>query len=461
MAYTARRRLKESTPMKLNEEMFAKMREATQKLLASGPAAATVAIQQALQNGISPEHAVPQAAWSAPRSRPMRDINPVPGTETIDAPNVAEVAEVALANDFVADLLARLGIPAGLEAGKFVMPTFSPSEFLNPSFTPQPQPEVEIDASSAGRFISGSYSNQAGSRSYKLYIPSSYHGQALPLMVMLHGCTQNPDDFAAGTRMNAIAEEKQCFVVYPAQTQSANSSKCWNWFNAIDQQRDQGEPSIIAGITRQIVSTQHIDASRVYIAGMSAGGAMAVIMGTLYPDLYAAVGVHSGLPYASAHDLPSALAAMKGGAAGRTAQNGSGSSAAASARPNAIPIIVFHGDRDITVHPRNGEKVMAQNVPQTVPQQQGARDQRAGKACAATPIAPEPSVRRGKIPDGHSYTQTTHQNAEGQVVAEHWLIHGAAHAWSGGSKRGSYTDAKGPDATHEMMRFFTAQAKRQ
>ena len=326
-----------------------------------------------------------------------------------------------------------------------------------PSFAPRLQPEAEIDASSAGRFIAGSYSNQAGSRSYKLYIPSSYHGQALPLMVMLHGCTQNPDDFAAGTRMNAIAEEKQCFVVYPAQTQSANSSRCWNWFNAIDQQRDQGEPSIIAGITRQIISTQHIDASRVYIAGMSAGGAMAVIMGTLYPDLYAAVGVHSGLPYASAHDLPSALAAMKGGTAARPAHNGSGSSAAASARLDAIPIIVFHGDRDITVHPRNGEKVMAQNVPQ----QQGGRDQRAGPACAATPTAPEPSVRRGKIANGHSYTQTTHQNAEGQVVAEHWLIHGAAHAWSGGSQRGSYTDAKGPDATREMMRFFTTQAKQQ
>lgn len=435
--------------MKLDEELFAKMREATQKLLASGPAAATIAIQQALQKGISPERAAPHPAWSAPQSRPMRDINPWPGPET------ADVAEVAATDDFVSDLLARLGIPAGYEAGQFVPPTFSPPEFLTPSLAPRP--EAQTDASSAGRFIAASYSNRAGSRSYKLYIPSSYHGQALPLMVMLHGCTQNPDDFAAGTRMNAIAEEKQCFVVYPAQTQSANSARCWNWFNAIDQQRDQGEPSIIAGITRQIISTQHIDASRVYIAGMSAGGAMAVIMGTLYPDLYAAVGVHSGLPYASAHDLPSALAAMKGGTAGRPARNesGSGSSAAASARLDAIPIIVFHGDRDSTVHPRNGEKVMAQNVPQTV------RDQRAGPASAATPIAPAPSVKRGKITNGHSYTQTTHQNAEGQVVAEHWLIHGAAHAWSGGSKRGSYTDAKGPDATQEMMRFFTTQAKQQ
>lgn len=421
--------------MKLDQEMFAKMREATQKLLASGPAAATAAIQQALQKGVGPER-------PASQPRPMRDINPAPGTQTIDAANVANVtdgAKVAATDDFVSDLLARLGIPSGLETGKFVRP-----EFPMPSFAPRFQAEAETDASSAGRFVAGSYSNQAGSRSYKLYIPSSYHGQALPLMVMLHGCTQNPDDFAAGTRMNAIAEEKQCFVVYPEQTQSANSSRCWNWFNAIDQQRGQGEPSIIAGITRQIISTQNIDASRVYIAGMSAGGAMAVIMGTLYPDLYAAVGVHSGLPYAAAHDLPSALAAMQGGAAGRPAPHGP----SAGARLDAIPIIVFHGDRDITVHPRNGEKVMAQNVPQNVRQtvQQDAR---------------EPRVRRGKITNGHAYTQTMHQNAEGQIVAEHWLIHGAAHAWSGGSKRGSYTDAKGPDATREMMRFFTTQAKQQ
>ncbi|MDP3843564.1 MAG: PHB depolymerase family esterase [Oxalobacteraceae bacterium] len=435
--------------MKLDEKMLAKMRAVTQKLLTSGPAAATAAIQQALQKGLSPEH-------TAPQSRPMRDINPAPGTETIDVASVADGAKVAATDDFVSDLLARLGIPSGLAAGKFVRP-----EFPIPSFAPQFQPEEHIDASSAGRFVAGSYSNQAGSRSYKLYIPSSYHGQALPLMVMLHGCTQNPDDFAAGTRMNAIAEEKQCFVVYPEQTQSANSSRCWNWFNAIDQQRDQGEPSIIAGITRQIISTQNIDASRVYIAGMSAGGAMAVIMGTLYPDLYAAVGVHSGLPYAAAHDLPSALAAMQGGAAGRQAQNGSGSGsgAGAGARLDAIPIIVFHGDRDITVHPRNGEKVMAQNVPGAV--QQDARDRDTGPASAATPIAPEPSVRRGKITNGHAYTQTMHQNTEGQIVAEHWLIHGSAHAWSGGSKRGSYTDAKGPDATREMMRFFTTQAKQQ
>ena len=175
-----------------------------------------------------------------------------------------------------------------------------------------------------GQFLAGSYTSPAGTRTYKLYIPSGYRGQALPLIVMLHGCTQSPDDFAAGTRMNGLAEEHRCFVVYPAQTPTANGSKCWNWFQAADQQRGQGEPSLIAGITRQIASTYHIDARRVYVAGLSAGGAMAVILGMTYPDLYAAIGIHSGLAYALAHDLPSALAAMQQGGAVPTRQRGGG-----------------------------------------------------------------------------------------------------------------------------------------
>lgn len=435
--------------MKFNEKMFATMRENMQKLLESGPGAATVAIQNALHKNVCPAHSAASDAWIVHRLRPMRDINSQFGKEPNDVTDFPDVVDVAVADGFVSELLARLGIPSELDAGRF-----DRSEFFTPDSLSQP--ETDIAGGSAGRFIAGSYTNQAGSRTYKLYIPSGYHGQALPLMVMLHGCTQSPDDFAAGTRMNAIAEERKCFVVYPAQSQSANTSKCWNWFNAVDQQRDQGEPSIIAGITRQIISSQHIDARQVYVAGMSAGGAMAVIMGTLYPDLYAAIGVHSGLPYASAHDLPSGLAAMKGGTARKSAQNGS--AAGTGVRLNAIPIIVFHGDRDTTVHPRNGEKVLAQGVPKT--EHGGALDQGAGPPSAATPIEPEPSVLRGKIQNGHAYTQTTHRNVEGQVVAEHWVIHGAAHAWSGGSKRGSYTDVKGPDATQEMMRFFYLQEKK-
>ncbi len=275
------------------------------------------------------------------------------------------------------------------------------------------------DQTLPGKFIDASFSNQAGTRSYKLYVPASYRERKMPLVVMLHGCTQDPVDFAAGTQMNVLAEEVGCLVAYPEQSARANPQRCWNWFKALDQQRDQGEPSIIAGITRAVMDSHAVDARQVYVAGLSAGGAMATIMGTLYPDLYAAVGVHSGLPFASAHDLPSALAAMQG-KFGRTLAPGS-----------EIPIIVFHGDRDSTVHPANGDALIAQGA-------------RLGKGVSAP----------GRVPDGHAYTRTVHQRPDGTLQAEQWLIHGAGHAWSGGSASGSYTDGKGPDASREMMRFF-------
>ena len=279
-----------------------------------------------------------------------------------------------------------------------------------------------------GQFIDGSYTNQAGTRPYKLYIPAGYVGQALPLTVMLHGCTQTPDDFAAGTRMNARADERPCFVLYPAQTVAANRSKCWNWFKRADQRRDEGEPAIIAGMTRDVLHRYGMDARKVYVAGLSAGGAMAAVMGAAYPDLYAAAGIHSGLASGAAHDLPSALAAMRGPPA--SAHGGNLSSGSAS----RVPTIVFHGDRDTTVHPRNGEHVIAQSVAPggDVAEEQG----RAG---------------------GRAYTRTVHRDAEGRVVLEHWVVHGAGHAWSGGSKGGSFADPKGPDAAREMLRFFLQQ----
>jgi poly(hydroxyalkanoate) depolymerase family esterase len=280
------------------------------------------------------------------------------------------------------------------------------------------------------KFIAGTYSNPAGSRAYKLFIPSGYQGQPLPLVVMLHGCTQSPDDFAAGTRMNFIAEERACLVVYPAQRSEANQAKCWNWFRAADQHRDTGEPSLIAGITRQIMRDYSVDPSRVYVGGLSAGAAAAAIMGATYPDLYAAIGVHSGLACGAAVDLPSAFVAMRQG--GLAASSGSGNRPIPIDRPT-VPTIVFHGDRDVTVHPSNGDDVFERSAKTTSTQRK---------------------VNRGRVPGGHAYTRTILADSSGHEMFEHWNVHGAGHAWSGGSPAGSYTDPQGPDATREMLRFF-------
>ena len=276
------------------------------------------------------------------------------------------------------------------------------------------------------KFISGSYTHQHGTRPYKLYIPTGYQaGKPLPLVVMLHGCTQNPDDFAAGTRMNRLAEERQCFVLYPAQTRSANQSHCWNWFKRAHQRRDKGEPAILAGMTQDVAKRYGLDARKVYVAGLSAGGAMAAVMGAAYPDLYAAVGIHSGLPVGSAHDVASAFAAMRGGPPVR----------ASGAAGRVVPAIVFHGDRDATVHPSNGAQVASQCV------DQGDK-------------SIDVIVQRGQVPGGRAYTCSVHKDAAGRILLEHWEVHGAGHAWSGGSAGGSYTDPSGPDASREMMRFF-------
>src|SRR6476659_8870661 len=284
-------------------------------------------------------------------------------------------------------------------------------------------PSTSDIAPKGTRFIEGTFSNAAGSRTYKLFIPSRSQGQQIPLVVMLHGCTQSPDDFAAGTRMNFLAEEQNCLVVYPEQPSGANQAKCWNWFRTGDQRRGGGEPSLIAGITRQIMRDHAIDPKRVYAAGLSAGGAAAAIMGATYADLYASVGIHSGLACGAASDLPSAFVAMR---------QGSGSDAIGKAG-SPVPTIVFHGDRDTTVHPNNGDRILEQSAKAT---------------------SPTAKVLRGRVPDGHAYTRTILTDAGGRAISEHWNIHGAGHAWSGGSPAGSYTDPRGPDATREMLRFF-------
>jgi poly(hydroxyalkanoate) depolymerase family esterase len=273
-----------------------------------------------------------------------------------------------------------------------------------------------------GHFISGKHASPSGSRSYKLSVPQAYHGQSLPLIVMLHGCTQTPADFATGTRMNEVAGERDCFVVYPQQSRTANPQRCWNWFKSGDQRRDRGEPAIIASLVRELIAKYNIDPSRIYVAGLSAGGAMAVILGRTYPELFAAVGVHSGLPFGAAHDVTSALSAMRSGAPD------------ASQPEVAIPTIVFHGDKDTTVHPSNGAKV--------------AEDAMGPCTCDVKDVQPEAST------GPRTFSRKLFTDADGKVIVESWLVHGAAHQWSGGDPRGSHTDAAGPNASREMVRFF-------
>ena len=288
---------------------------------------------------------------------------------------------------------------------------------------------ASVSVPEGASFEWASYAGPTGSRRYKLYVPSGYRaGSASPLIVMLHGCTQSPDDFAAGTRMNEAAEAGTFLVAYPEQTSASNTNKCWNWFVDGDQRRDAGEPAVIAGISREIMARHSVDPLRVYVAGLSAGGAMSAIMGEAYPDLYAAIGVHSGLAGGAAHDMPSAFAAMRQGAPG----------AARGGRDLLRAAIVFHGDSDATVNVRNADAVAAQVI---------------GRASLAA------SSESGSAAGGRGYTRRVRRDAAGGPVVEQWTIHGAPHAWAGGSSTGSYTDPRGPDATGEMVRFFMQHPK--
>ncbi len=291
-----------------------------------------------------------------------------------------------------------------------------------------PSPRLGVShrpASTApGQFLDRTHRSGWGERAYKIYVPTGYAGEPVPLVVMLHGGTQNADDFAAGTGMNDLAERHTFLVAYPEQSRTANPMGYWNWFQPDDQRRGSGEPAIIAGITAEVARTYAVDPRSVGLAGFSAGGAMAAVVAAAYPDVVTAVGVHSGLAAGAAHDIPSAFAAMQAGVARPVA--------------TSVPLIVFHGDADPTVDPVNADCLV-----------------RAGTPATGRP----PVVTTHQVPGGHRYTTTTYLDDDGKPVAEQWTVHGAAHAWSGGGPAGSYTDPLGPDASAELVRFFARHAR--
>lgn len=281
-------------------------------------------------------------------------------------------------------------------------------------------------------FSSGTFASAAGTRDYKLYVPSQSVEPA-PLLVMLHGCTQGPDAFAAVSRMNELAEEVGFLVLYPAQSASANASNCWNWYSPENQRRGQGEPAIVAAMTRHVTRLCRADERRVFVAGFSAGGALAAIMAVTYPELLSAVGIHSGVPYGVAQDMVSAMAAMAQGVPDRDLSDG------LSGSP-VPPIIVFHGDADTTVNPSNARSLIAQ----LVERRQGA----AGELRVER--------RNGRVEQGFEYSRWLYRRREGRVAAELWMAHGAGHVWLGGTLGHPFGEPRGPDASREMLRFFLA-----
>jgi poly(hydroxyalkanoate) depolymerase family esterase len=405
----------------MNNDFVAEILRATGSLRAGDPAGATDIIQAALAAG-GLSHPLPPRSGGdggqAMRERPDEAWAPyIDGTLAADGPAARRepprsqrlrrpLGEVLRTLD---EGRKRLGLDGRLPGLR--LPGRAPD---------LPLPE-------GAEFRDLTHARAAGARRYRLYVPASANGGLQGLVVMLHGCTQDPEDFAAGTGMNALAEEHRLLVAYPAQNGAENSMSCWNWFRPGDQMRGAGEPAIIAGLTESVRDEFGIARNRVYVAGLSAGGAMAAIMIETYPDLFAAAGVHSGLAYGSANDVVSAFSAMKGQQAIRRPER------QAEAADDAPRVIVFHGGADATVHPSNAERIIAEI---RRPPARVRRSEHPGEA-----------GRRG-------YARTVAVNADGATVYEAWLVEGAPHAWFGGHPSGSYTDPAGPDASREMVRFF-------
>lgn len=305
------------------------------------------------------------------------------------------------------------------------------------------------DAQAPGSFERVAFAAPGGAPQdhYWLYVPpgaASAAAQPMPLVLMLHGCTQNPQDFAMGTAMNGLARTANALVLYPAQSQQANPKGCWNWFRPEDQRRGAGEPATLVAMVRDVMRRHPVDERRVYVAGLSAGGAMAALLAREYPEVFAAAGVHSGLQPGAARNVMGALSAMKNGAKLPPAP------VAPMHAGQALPaLIVFHGDADRTVDARNAEQLVQATL----------------AARGHAPGEPARVVQSGQSAAGQRYTRTLYAAADSQpagsgTLVEQWMLHGAGHAWSGGDARGSHTDARGVNASQEMLRFFLEHPRR-
>lgn len=336
---------------------------------------------------------------------------------------------IEAAKDLVRRTISRHGLSAKTNGSAAPLSDLMKGLNLAPALQDMPgQSAQPLGLPDGAVFRSETHSGRTGRRAYRHYVPSSAGEGLNGIVLMLHGCTQTPEDFAVGTGMNALAEEHRLVVIYPQQARGANAQTCWNWFSKGDQCRDRGEPEILAGITRTAMAEHAVSPDRVFVAGLSAGAAMAVILGETYPEIFAAVGAHSGLPFRAASDVPTAFAAMAGNRQG----------AAADAPTTGVPrTIVFHGAADRTVHPSNGVAIA----------------RRAGDDRSAGTIRTTETGTHG----GRSFRRIRTSDEAGKILSEHWVVDGLGHAWSGGNSAGSYADPAGPDASTEMVRFFLNQ----
>jgi poly(hydroxyalkanoate) depolymerase family esterase len=291
-----------------------------------------------------------------------------------------------------------------------------------------------------GKWIPGKHAE----REYKLYVPAKQGDRPAPLVVMLHGCTQNPDVFAESTRMNAHADKGGFLVLYPAQKLSANPARCWNWFLPKNQARDSGEPAEIVGLVQQVAGEYPVDRKRVYVAGLSAGASMSAILAACYPDVFAAAAIHDGTMYKSATSFGEAQKVMVTGKAPDPDRLASEAWSCGGKKSLAVPVMVWHGEGDNIVNRANGEFLVRQFV---------ALNDLADDGKSNGSVKQAAKTESGRVEKGHDYSVVSYE-LRGRPLVQYYKVDKMGHAWSGGKDDLIFSDGKGPDASGLMWNFF-------